>query len=84
VNLFDKYNKIFIYEFKTVRVLKTPANNLYFMTNIAFAGFKAMPANFNLQDGHKIRKDSPESLTCVHTYRKIDWYTVCCLNSDEL
>ena len=37
------------------------------MTNIAFAGFKAVPANFNPQEGGKIRKDSPERPTCVYT-----------------
>jgi len=50
--------------------LKTLANNLYFTINIAFAGFKAVPANFNPQEGGRIRKDSPDSLTCVYTYRK--------------
>ena len=40
------------------------------MTNTAFAGFKAVPANVNPQEGRNIRKDSPESLTCVYTYRK--------------
>jgi hypothetical protein len=40
------------------------------MTNIAFAGFKEVPANFNPQEGRKIRKDSHGSLTCVTTYRK--------------
>jgi hypothetical protein len=40
------------------------------MTNIAFTGFKAVPANFNPQEGGKIRKESTESLTCVYTFRK--------------
>ena len=40
------------------------------MTNIAFAGFKAVPANFNPQEGGKIRKDLTKSLNCVYTYRK--------------
>jgi hypothetical protein len=49
--------------------LKTPASNLHFMINIAFEGFKAVPANFNPQEDGRIRKDSPESIT-VYTHRK--------------